>query len=172
MKSRRQKISFGSPYDVLIQSEFQVEDTVAISKNLRKNKSAPPRKTQQLCRQVAETLNSILSGECRDPVLQTLYVRSVVPAPDASQMLVTVEFLDTDLTISSDEVLRRLQRTMGFLRSQVAAAITRKRAPSLLFHVFPPVTLNAGEEKLNREELNRRERELDSDRRDQHDETD
>jgi hypothetical protein len=40
----------------------------------------------QLCHQVAETLNCVLSGECRDEVLQNLQVLGVEPAPNASQL--------------------------------------------------------------------------------------
>ncbi len=42
----------------------------------------------QLCRQVAVTLDMVLSGECRDELLQSLRVESVQPAPNASRMLV------------------------------------------------------------------------------------
>ena len=48
------------------------------------------RKAKQLCRQVAETLDLILSGDCRDELLQSLHVISVVPAPNSSRLLVTV----------------------------------------------------------------------------------
>ena len=39
------------------------------------------RKSKQLCRQVAETLDLVLSGDCRDEILQNLQVVSVAPAP-------------------------------------------------------------------------------------------
>ncbi len=39
------------------------------------------RKAKQLCRQVLETLDLVLSGDCRDELLQSLHVVSVVPAP-------------------------------------------------------------------------------------------
>jgi ribosome-binding factor A len=48
------------------------------------------RKAQQLCRQVAETLAFVLSGETPDEVIGSLQVLSVVPAPDASRLLVTL----------------------------------------------------------------------------------
>jgi hypothetical protein len=54
--------------------------------------STHARKDLQLCRQVAETLQLVL-GDCGDDVLRDLHVVRVVPAPDASQLLV-VEMFD------------------------------------------------------------------------------
>jgi len=92
------------------------------------------RKTLQLCRQVERTLNYILAGECDDDLLRDFSVVSVEPAPDASRMLVTVS---PNLRGSYDlaEVLEHLERASGMLRTFVAAAIHRKRAPELAFRV-------------------------------------
>ena len=97
------------------------------------------RKTMQLCRQVEQTLYLVLSGECDDPILQSLLVESVVPAPSASQLLVTVRQSAVDDPASKIEILQRLADAEGQLRWAVAGAITRKRAPRLLFDVAPAV---------------------------------
>jgi hypothetical protein len=95
------------------------------------------RKTLQLCSQVADTLNYVLSGDCHDELLQDLQVMSVVPAPNASQLLVTVyPIVATDATFDPAEVRRRLLAAVGRLRSEVAASITRRKAPRLLFQVI------------------------------------
>ena len=91
------------------------------------------RKVLQLCRQVADTLAQVLSGECDDDVLRSLQVVTVAPAPDASQLLVIVAPALADDKLESAEVLQRLAASSGRLRSEVAAAITRKRAPRLAF---------------------------------------
>ena len=139
MKSRRQRQSVDSKFVELCDNEFQAEDAAAISKFFRKGggERIPPRKTLQLCRQIAETLNAVLSGESRDELLQTLFVESVVPAPDVAQMLVTVQTLDSESVFSEADILSRLQGASGWLRAEVAAAITRKRAPNLVFQVHP-----------------------------------
>ena len=94
------------------------------------------RKTQQLCAQVAETLQQVL-GEAADQSVQALQVVEVVPAPDATQLLVltapVVNCTDFDL----EATIAALLRASGWLRRQVAAAITRKRAPLLVFRVIP-----------------------------------
>jgi ribosome-binding factor A len=93
------------------------------------------RKVRQLCAQVADTLNLVLSGECADELLQSLQVVAVDPAPDASQMVVTVRVGLPGESVDPAAVLVRLETIMGKLRYEVAGAITRKRAPKLVFRV-------------------------------------
>jgi ribosome-binding factor A len=90
-------------------------------------------KTAQLCRQVFRAV-SLALAECADDVLRELVVHDVEPAPDASRMLVRVGFSASvaDVTGVAD-VLGRLGQASGFLRREVATAITRKRAPELMF---------------------------------------
>jgi ribosome-binding factor A len=94
------------------------------------------RKARQLCRQIAETLSQVLCGECGDEVLQSLQVVAVDPAPDASQLIVTVQAGFAGEVIDQEVVQARIAAAMGKLRSEVAAAITRKRAPTLIFRVL------------------------------------
>ncbi|EAQ79926.1 ribosome-binding factor A [Blastopirellula marina] len=91
----------------------------------------------QLCRQVLETLEMVLSGEIDDDRLPILHVVEVVPAPDSSRMLVT---LSADIAATDDdpdEILNTLSEYADLLRMEVAAAIHRKKAPQLLFHLAP-----------------------------------
>jgi len=90
------------------------------------------RKDLQLCRQVADTL-SLALGDCGDDCLRDLHVVRVVPAPDASQLLVIVGSPPGEVPSPPDEVLAHLQARSVWLRGEVAHAITRKRAPALLF---------------------------------------
>ena len=94
------------------------------------------RKVRQLCSQVAETLSQVLSGECGDELLQSLLVVSVDPGRDAAQLVVTVSASLPGEMVDAREVSARLAKVMGKLRSEVAAAITRKRAPTLVFRVL------------------------------------
>ena len=96
------------------------------------------RKAKQLCRQVAETLDQVLSGEISDDVLRGLRVSSVVPAPDASRLLVTL-YADSDPEeFNRTEIEQRLAARHGQLRCEIAASITRKKTPTLAFNVIGP----------------------------------
>ena len=90
------------------------------------------RKAQQLCHQVSETLSLVLSGELGDE-LQDLRIVAVTPAPDSSQLLVLVAPALADSAVDPDAAIARLELVAGSLRSEVAASITRRRAPKLLF---------------------------------------
>jgi ribosome-binding factor A len=92
----------------------------------------PARKTRQLCSQVADTLGDVLAGQGGDDVLRSLFVVSVVPAPDASRLLVTVGALPGE-GLDPAQVIEHLERASARLRCEVAAAITRKRAPTLVY---------------------------------------
>jgi ribosome-binding factor A len=97
------------------------------------------RKACQLCRQVAVTLDEVLP-DCGDGVLQGLRVVEVAPFPDASRLLVTVASVDgkAEREYGPETVLEHLRHASGHLRCEVAAAVTRKRAPLLVYHLAGP----------------------------------
>jgi hypothetical protein len=94
------------------------------------------RKTQQLCRQVAEALNYAFAAVCNDDVLRDLGVLAVQPAPDESRLLVTVG-PTLPGPCEPTQVSARLRQALGKLRSEVAATIHRKKVPELAFRVVP-----------------------------------
>jgi ribosome-binding factor A len=73
----------------------------------------------------------VIPGEMRDPVLQGLSVEEVLPAPDAGRLMVRLR--SAGGVDEMGEILERLAVVEPYLRAQVAAAITRKRAPELTF---------------------------------------
>jgi ribosome-binding factor A len=97
------------------------------------------RKASQLCRQVALTLDEVLA-DCGDGVLQNLRVVDVAPFPDTSRLIVTVASLGgkTERERGPETVLEHLQHASGHLRCEVAAAVTRKRAPLLVYRLANP----------------------------------
>lgn len=95
-------------------------------------------KAKQLCRQAADTLDQVLSGETRDRRLSCLRVVSVQPAPDASRLAVTVVADCAAEDFCREATEERLASSAGRLRAAVASAITRKRAPVLAFVVVSP----------------------------------
>jgi ribosome-binding factor A len=100
------------------------------------------RKALQLCSQVAETLHSVLQGECDDEVLRDLHVQSVGPAPDSTRLLVTVSLSPAASDRRPIEVLQHLHQAYSVLRGEVARAIHRRKTPELIFRVADPVVPN------------------------------
>jgi len=87
------------------------------------------RKGQQLCEQVKNALHIALAG-CADEVLLGVSLRSVEPAPHTGRLRVLVMATDRPAAEAA------LARASGFLRMEVAAAISRRFAPELLFEVI------------------------------------
>ena len=103
------------------------------------------RKSQQLCAQVADTLGQLIGGDTADEILQSLRLIEVSPAPDASQMLVLVGPAAGAPELAAREVLAALNGASGWLRTEIAAAITRKRAPRLIFRYLPAFPSEEGQ---------------------------
>ncbi len=93
------------------------------------------RKTLQLCSQVGEVINSILVGECGDDVLKNLFVQTVVPAPNADRLLVTLGFTTAREIVRPEEVIEHLYKLKGYLRTEMAGSVNRKRVPDLAFQL-------------------------------------
>jgi ribosome-binding factor A len=106
---------------------------------------AVDRKTLQLCSQVADTLNLVLSGECADELLQCLQVVEVRPAPDASQLLVLVSPSSAGPVPDPAAIMQHLAAANRRLRAEVASAIVRRRAPKLVFQYV--IRTSPGEER-------------------------
>lgn len=90
-------------------------------------------KDAQLCTAVAETVSLVLAGSDSD-LLLSAYVMEVLPAPDASRLLVRVE-VPPDLDL--DAVHDALTRALPLLRDEIASSVARKKTPTLLFEVRP-----------------------------------
>jgi len=92
-------------------------------------------KDLQLCRQVLETL-ALALAELDDPLIAELAIASVVPAPSAARVLVTLVPTREDLDVEA--ALARVHEASEDLREEVAADVTRKRAPELVFRIGRP----------------------------------
>lgn len=93
----------------------------------------PDRKLRQLCKQVARTLQLTLAALPDTAACLGLQVQSVDPAPNAGRLCAVIAVADPTQRAHVETVL---QHRAGDLRADVAAAITRKRAPELAFHVI------------------------------------
>jgi len=70
---------------------------------------------------------------------------SRTPAPDATQLLVLVAPAVAGQQRDPDTVIAKLAAVAGRLRSEVAMAITRRRAPQLLFQFVAGQSAEEGE---------------------------
>jgi len=118
-----------------VDAEDGVDPRDTVSRHDRSRRKQK-RKAQQLCKQAYQTLAITLSGQCGDPILQDLSLIGVEATPDGSDLIVAVQLTTLDGQVTVSEVLERLARVHGFLRSELAAAITRKRAPELSWRVL------------------------------------
>lgn len=91
------------------------------------------RKTLQLCGQVARTLSAVLA-ESGDEVLRDLVMDSVTPV-GGGRLLVTLALAASAAPGAAGLAVTRLEHAHGRLRSEVAAAVHRRRAPDLVFRV-------------------------------------
>lgn len=96
------------------------------------------RKTMQLCSQVQRTVEQVILGDLDDDVLRNLCVLAVEPAPDESRLLVTVGPFASNVEIDPLQVMQHLGAASAHIRTEVAAAITRRKAPTLVYQVARP----------------------------------
>jgi ribosome-binding factor A len=87
------------------------------------------RKDLQLCRQVFDALSFALA-ELDDPLIDELALASVVPAPSSARVLITLVG-----NVDADAALARIHEHADELREDVAAEVSRKRAPELVFRI-------------------------------------
>jgi len=90
----------------------------------------------QLCKEAARALEATLACDCRDPILNDVDIVSVTPG-GSNQLSVAVAYAGEDAGVDAEEVLARLSGVAGFLRSEVARAVNRRRVPELRFIVLP-----------------------------------
>jgi len=99
------------------------------------------RKAHQFCRQVQQALNLALAESDADENISGLFVEDVSPGPDCGHLLVHVLVPAGQSVVDAISALRH---DAPRLRSEVAMAITRKRAPELF---FVPVVADGGNDE-------------------------
>lgn len=104
------------------------------------------RKSRQLCRQVQRTLDLALSGKSGEDLLSHLKIVSVWPGRDGSRLLITVTADVPPDQFDRQKIESQLALIRGRLRTEVAAAITRKKTPVLTFQILAPGGGDAAQE--------------------------
>lgn len=95
------------------------------------------RKTQQLCKQVANALELVLPNVQLPGDVRIL---SVTPAPNAGRLSVLVAVSGTS---TPEQVASRLEECTGYLRAELAQVVSRRRVPELAFSIVTEGTNDA-----------------------------
>ncbi len=94
------------------------------------NRARPrDRKLEQLCKQVEHALQTVFLAV---QLPCDACISSVVPAPNAGRLRVMV---GVPADCDHAPVAAELDRCKGYLRTEVAQAISRRRAPELVFSI-------------------------------------
>jgi tRNA-splicing ligase RtcB len=94
-------------------------------------------KTRQVCA-LAERALTLALGEHSDPLLQSLHVRRVLPAPSVARLLVVVEPAVEMAGERIPALLAALEANKGYFRSELASELNRKKTPELTFTIGVP----------------------------------
>jgi ribosome-binding factor A len=93
-------------------------------------------KSAQLSKEAKRTLSLALAGELSDARLQDLEVIDVTTGLDDQFLVVTVTPTNSASNLDSNQLLKRLKKIQGYLRSTIAQSVKRKRVPALKFEVL------------------------------------
>lgn len=100
-----------------------------------RDESSDDRKTMQLCAQVRRALHGVIplpGSSCFEGVV----VEAVQPDPDASRLRIVIS-VPPSCAEPIPSLKQRLIDRVGFIRSEVASQIHRKRVPILTFELMP-----------------------------------
>jgi ribosome-binding factor A len=126
-------------------AEFEDADFAEIlygeENNNRSTNRQAKRKALQFCRQVQRALNLALADSSVAEIGCELFVDEVLPGPDCGHLVVRIAVQEG---FSVADAMSALGRDASYLRSEVAMAITRKRAPELS---FVPISFQGGDDE-------------------------
>ena len=109
-----------------------------------RNQPGDQHRQLRLCKQISHTLSLFVQGL---PLAYDVRVTDVVPGQQMSYVVVRICCSDASNANSKQEILRELGEIEGWLRVEIARAITRKRVPRLRFEVVPQTDeYNLGQE--------------------------
>ena len=107
------------------------------AKQYRTQRDKPNYSALRLGEQIHNTLVDTL-GQSPDSLLASFSVGAVEPSVSGTTFIVQVYSIDPSLEYDIDEVKALLKAAKPKLRSEVARAVSRKKAPDFRFEVLPP----------------------------------
>ncbi len=106
------------------------------TKDESRAEKARRRKDLQLCKQARMAIDAALAC-ATDERLRALRVCCVEPAPDARRLRVQLGAPAWVLDTHQKHTHEQLQLARGYLRGEIAAAISRKKTPQLMLVLIP-----------------------------------
>ncbi len=103
-------------------------------------------KNEQLAKNVQRILAQVLQAEIHDPLLQQIVIMAVAAEPRGAGLNVAVQ-LPAAMWAQHSDVLSRLQQLQGFLRSEIAHAVQRRKVPALRFELSAADVLQESEQE-------------------------
>ena len=110
-------------------------DPRILTRKHEKDNETRRHKSMQLCKEARRVIPLVLIGELADPLLQQLQVVEVVTDGDGQFLNVTLGLISPERVVDEAATIDRLQRIEGFLRSEIARSVRRKRVPALKFRL-------------------------------------
>lgn len=91
------------------------------------------RKDWQLCKHAFRIFSLVLDGLETEEETHGMHLAAVTPAPDATRLRVAVAFTAPCTFDEAVQALQRLRSSSGRLREELAATLSRRRVPELVF---------------------------------------
>lgn len=91
-------------------------------------------KTRQVCA-LTERALTLAFAEHSDPLVQSLQVSQVLPAPTVARLLVVVQPVVEVNGEQIGDIISTLEASRGYFRSELAAELNRKKTPELTFTI-------------------------------------
>ena len=108
--------------------------SIELAKRERYRKRPNQAREQQLCHQAWHALDAAIACDCDAPELRDAEVIDVAPGRGIHMLVARIAIRDTSPE-ALDATHRALNEHLGTLRAAIAAAIHRKRVPTLRFIV-------------------------------------
>ena len=99
----------------------------------RSGRKTSRHKMSQVCKKASKVLVSIFQGETIEPILSSLQIVSVELDGEGQYLSVTIGHTNKDIEYDEFDIQLALSRAKGYLRTELAQSINRKRVPMLKF---------------------------------------
>jgi len=116
-------------------ADLHSDDGPPVNRRKESRDDSSDRKTLQLCAQVRRALHGIIPP-AGSSFFEGLFVEAVQPDPGATRLRVVIS-VPSSCAHPVPILKQRLTDMVGFIRTEIASQINRKRVPLLTFELVP-----------------------------------